>query len=209
MVRNFERADRRSGEQTGGQAGRGCVEHIVTLRLLMQIARNKKFKLFITFVDFSKAYDRVKRNVLFSILQGLGCGIVMLSAIVAVYKVTNRLMGTSLITGSIGLRQGAPSSCILFILYINDMIRLMKDRCEVDGFLQWIHVLVLMDDTVLLSTSRAGMIKKIQLLNEYCVSHGMEVNVRKTKFMVVNGTEADREQMIVDGVMVEHCNCYI
>ncbi|CAL4124081.1 unnamed protein product, partial [Meganyctiphanes norvegica] len=42
-------------EQAGSQVGRGCIEHIVTLRLLMDVARRKKLKLFITFVDFSKA----------------------------------------------------------------------------------------------------------------------------------------------------------
>ena len=37
------------------------------------------------------------------------------------------------------------------------------------------------------------------------MSHGMEVNARKTKFMVVYDTGADREQMVVDRMTVEHC----
>ena len=44
-------------EQAGAQKGRSCIEHIVTLRLLTDYATKKKCKLFITFVDFSKAYD--------------------------------------------------------------------------------------------------------------------------------------------------------
>ena len=50
-------------EQAGSQKGRGCIEHLVTLRLLMDLARKKKLKLFITFVDFTMAYDRVPRAV--------------------------------------------------------------------------------------------------------------------------------------------------
>ena len=67
-------------EQAGSQSGRGCVEHIVTLRILMDIARRKKLKLFVTFVDFSKAYDCVPRYKLFIKLKQMGCGVTILMA---------------------------------------------------------------------------------------------------------------------------------
>ena len=54
-------------EQAGSQKGRGCIEHIVTLRLISDYAFRKKIKLYIIFVDFSQAYDKVSRMVLFSI----------------------------------------------------------------------------------------------------------------------------------------------
>ena len=50
-------------EQAGSQKGRGCTEHLLTLRLLMDIARNKRHKLYVVYVDFSKAYDRVPRDL--------------------------------------------------------------------------------------------------------------------------------------------------
>ena len=45
--------------QAGGQEERGCIEHILTLRLIIYYAIKEKVKLFILFVDFSKAYDKV------------------------------------------------------------------------------------------------------------------------------------------------------
>ena len=102
-------------EQAGSQAGRGSIEHIVTLRLLMDVARRKKKKLFITFVDFSKAYDCVPRYKLFMKLKQLGCGATMLMALVAMYQYTNSVIGTALIAATIGVRQGSPTSCILFV----------------------------------------------------------------------------------------------
>ena len=51
-----------SREQAGAQPGRGCLEHIVCLRLLTDMAKRKRRTLFVTFVDFSKAYDLVPRN---------------------------------------------------------------------------------------------------------------------------------------------------
>ena len=63
-------------EQAGAQPKRGCVVHKISLRLLIEYAIMKRKKLFIVFVDFSAAYDRVPRNALVVILVGLGCGII-------------------------------------------------------------------------------------------------------------------------------------
>ncbi len=49
------------------------------------------------------------------------------------------------------------------LMFLDDMIKLMKENCGWDGFLAWLHVLVLMDDTVLLSTTRGGLGAKIIL----------------------------------------------
>ena len=53
-------------EQAGAQQGRGCQEHIVTLRLLMDYAPCKKNELFVVYEDFSKAYDRVPAEAMLS-----------------------------------------------------------------------------------------------------------------------------------------------
>ena len=50
-------------EQAGAQVKRGCIELIVTLRLIIDRCVRRKEPLFISFIDFSKAYDRVPRTV--------------------------------------------------------------------------------------------------------------------------------------------------
>ena len=196
-------------EQAGCQTGRGCTEHIVTLRLLTDLARRKKMKLFVTFVDFSQAYDKVPRFKLFTVLKALGCGATMLFALIAMYKVTNSIIGTALISATIGVRQGSPTSCFLFTLFVNDMIKLIKQSCNVDGFLGWLHVLVLMDDTVLLATTRQSMIRKIELLSQFCHSHGMRINVSKTKFFVICGSVIDERPIVVNDLVIEPCRMYV
>ena len=138
----------------------------MTLRLLTDFARRRRKKLFVTFIDFSKAYDLVPRHILARILMRLGCGIVMLGIICAMYNVTESIIGTAMFVTTIGVRQGSPTSCLLFIIYVNDLIKLIKDNCTNDGFLKWLHILVLMDDTVLLSTSRERMIHKLSLMKK-------------------------------------------
>ena len=163
-------------EQAGAKEGRGCLEHIVSLRLLCDMAWRKKLTLFVTFVDFSQAYDRVPRHTLFRVIRRLGCGSVMLGAFVAMYSITESWIGTALVLITLGVRQGSPTSCLLFIILVDDLIRLIKEGCEHDGFLQWLHVLILMDDTVLLSTSRSYMARKLTLLQSYCIDYGMMIS---------------------------------
>lgn len=55
-------------EQTDSQRGRRCSEYVVTLRLLMDLAREEKF--ICDIVDFVMIYDRVPRTVLVTILGG-------------------------------------------------------------------------------------------------------------------------------------------
>ena len=66
-----------------------------------------------------------------------------------------------------------------------------------------------MDDTVILSTSRTGILTKLGLLKEFCNSHGMKVNVSKTKFMVINGKEEDKSDLIVQDMCIKICNHYV
>ena len=75
-------------QQAGGQRGRGCTELILILRLWVDYCKRKRLKLFIAFIDFSKAYDRVPRGKLFSVLKSVGCGVVMLCALMSMYSST-------------------------------------------------------------------------------------------------------------------------
>ena len=152
-------------EQAGAQPKRGCTEHLITLRLIIDYARHRKLKLFITYVDFSKAYDRVPRGKMFQVLKALGCGAIMLAALMALYTTTFSILGSAIITASIGVRQGSPTSCFLFVLFVDVLIRRLK-ACPDDGWLKWLHSLMLMDDTVIFATSRERMAEKLAIFAE-------------------------------------------
>ena len=133
----------------------------------------------------------------------------MFAALVSLYAVTHSIIGVAVVTTTIGLKQGSPTSVILFIIYINDLIHLIKTTCAPDGFLAWLHLLVLMDDTVLLSTTRRGMSTKLHLLDQYCRSHKTKINSKKTKFFVINDEPADRQPFVFEAFRVAWCDNYV
>lgn len=59
--------------QAGAQKGRSCLEQILSLRLIIDYVKNKKLKLYVLFIDYSKAYDRVPRGKLTEVLKSRGC----------------------------------------------------------------------------------------------------------------------------------------
>ena len=123
----------------------------------------------------------------------------------AVYAVTENVV----VAVTLGVRQGSPTSCLLFIIFVNDLIKMLKEGAGLDGFISWLHILVLMDDTVLIATTRENMIRKLRILKQYCDECGMKVNHTKTNFFVVNGSNVEKESIRVDDLVVEWCDKYV
>ena len=99
-------------------------------------------------------------------------------------------------------------SCILFIIYLN-VLAVMIGALGPDSFLNDIHALMLMDDTVLLASTRERLIEKFTVLMNFCKKYGMFINELKTQMMVVNGTKVDRQEFNVYDITVKHTTSYI
>ena len=195
-------------EQTGAQAGKGCIEQILSLRLLIAYAKSRRLKLWILFVDFTQAYDRVPRDKLLQELKRAGCGKRFVLAIRAMYVCTKYILKSAIISASAGVKQGAPISCLLFVFYLDIMIRKIL-LFGPDGFLNNLHTLLMMDDTALVATTRERCVNKFRMLLSFCDEYGMIVNQSKTKFMVVNGAEPDKSEISIgEDIRVEYCDTY-
>ena len=195
--------------QAGAQKGRGCIEQILTLRLLIDYAKKTKRKLFLLYVDFQKAYDRVPRAKLMQRLKERGCGGTMLKALAALYQRTSFVLESATIDANDGVRQGAPTSCVLFVLYIDELMRMLRERHPENGFLGPLQALLLMDDTVIMATSREQCIKKLETLHEFCELSGMRMNQKKTKLMVINGDHRDRAPLSIDTECIGYSAHYV
>ena len=63
-----------SEEQGGFRRGRGCVDQIFTVKMLVEKYLVKGRKLYAAFMDLEKAYDRVDWNSLWDVLKIYGVG---------------------------------------------------------------------------------------------------------------------------------------
>ena len=193
-------------EQAGSQSGRGCEEQILTLRLIIDVARTAGYVLYIAFVDYVKAYDKVDRLKLLQHLDDRGCGSWFLSALQAATRLSTGVIGSSTFTATSGVKQGGCTSCLLFTCFIDTTIEAIACTGP-DGWLGSLHCLLLMDDTVVFATSRHKLEEKLKSLKSCVDRIGMVIHPRKSQFFSVN-TE-DTSAVIMDEVTIAHTEEYI
>ena len=56
-------------QQAGFKIGRSCIDHITTVRSIIEELREMGQKLYLTFVDFKRAFDNISHAQLWSILR--------------------------------------------------------------------------------------------------------------------------------------------
>jgi len=192
-------------EQAGSQPGRGCEEQILAVRLLIDIARKTQKTLYVAFIDYQKAYDRVNRQKLIQYLDSRGCGSAFLGALQ--HSMTSSgVIGNDIFSTSLGVKQGGSTSCNSFTAYIDPTIDAVKSSGP-DSWLGDIHILLLMDDTVVLASSREKMTQKLQRLKYAADDIGMVLHPTKCQFLTVNSN--DTAPFVLGNATISQTDCYI
>ncbi len=75
--------------QGGFREGRGCIDHIFTVKILVEKYLEKDRKLFAAFMDLEKAYDRDNRKGLWDTLKVYGVGGKLFEGIRSFYENTS------------------------------------------------------------------------------------------------------------------------
>ena len=150
--------------------------------------------LFICFIDYSKAFDKVRHGELFNILEGLDIDGKDLRIIRNLYwnqSATVRIEGEFSEYKQIkrGVRQGCVLSPDLFNIYSETIIRTLGDSPGIKINGENINNIRYADDTALISDSK----ENLQLLLDKVVTEsermGLYLNVKKTECMVVSRKE--------------------
>ena len=183
-------------EQTAFQTGKGTIDQIFLVRVIISLMKVSGKVLYVGFFDLSKAFDRVSRYLLLKQLLKLGVGSVLFYALKSVYSVTRCVLKgfgkiSEVFETHTGIKQGASSSVILFIIFMDDIIDKLKENCLIEPILNDLHSLLHADDTIILSTNRELFIHKCNVLVDIIKEKKMSLNYKKSGYFIINGTAED------------------
>src|SRR6476469_5649067 len=165
---------------------------------------------YICFVDFEKAFDRVNWEKMMKVLQSLGVDWRdqrMISELHVNQEAVVRIAGgesDSAIIGR-GVRQGFRISPLLFSIYAEMMMKEALENVEVGIWIggELIKDVKYADDQGMVANTEAELQSFMDSLNTTTKHYDMKINIKKTKAMGVSRTGGERENITVEGQSVE------
>jgi exonuclease III len=189
-------------EQNGFRANRSCADHIYGLHSIAKMRQEQNKNTFVTFIDFSKAFDCIKRDSLFYKLLQTEIDGKMFTMIKSLYSLTESCISindnlTDWFVTLQGVRQGDNLSPTLFILFINDLVKGLK---ELDlgikiGEMK-VPILLYADDVAILSENEKDMQSMLNFINNWCKTWSLSVNISKTKVMHIRKKNRESSNFI-------------
>ena len=176
--------------QFGFVPDKGTRNAIFTLSMLMERCIEVQKDLYICFIDYSKAFDKVKHDKLFEMLNQLdidGKDLRVLRNLywdqTAAVRVDGELSEYTNIKR--GVRQGCVMSPDLFNLYSEVILRNLDEREGLKANGENLNNLRYADDTSLLAGSEEDLQRLLNVVEE-SEKLGLSLNVKKTECMVVS-----------------------
>ena len=136
-------------EQSGFRPNGSTTDMMLVIRRLKELARKKRFPLYVCFIDLTKAYDSVDRTLLWTVLARFGVPQNMISvirqfhdSIQACVRLDDRVCSGWFVAEQ-GLRQGCVLAPLLFNIFFAVVINVAythfkADKCIMnEGFNDW------------------------------------------------------------------------
>ena len=139
----------------------------------------------------------------------------MLQALKRIYLHTSCIIGNASQASeefrtTSGIRQGAASSVLLFIFFMDGLISFLQNNCIQEPILGIIHCLLHADDMIVISTDRDTFVRKCNLMLQYFEDNRLSLNFSKSKYMIINAKENDVKCDIrLNTGIFEYCQEYV
>ncbi|KAL3693704.1 hypothetical protein R1sor_007355 [Riccia sorocarpa] len=199
----------RAPVQGGFRKDHSPLDHTLVLRVLCEDAKRKKRPFFAIFIDFTKAFDLVSRELLWKRLEELGVPADLLRTIARLYQHV-RVMANTIdpgIESTLGVIQGCPLSSTLFGVFIDNLF--WHEPPENPGVQignSHFRMLLFADDVVLFANDPDQLRAQISSLESFCAQYKMKVNLSKTNWLCVGGGQ--QAEFLFDGQPITRTKVY-
>ena len=177
--------------QFGFQKGKSTTDCIYVLHSIILKVLQSKEKLYCVFIDFEKAFDKIDRLKLLNKLITENVSSKMVLALKAMYKTVKACIKhngsySAYVDSKIGVKQGDPSSPMIFMMFINDLNENINNNLNGIFTVNEIKIFLLLyaDDQVIFGKSPEAVQSMLADIENYCNIWGLKINTSKTKCMI-------------------------
>ena len=192
-------------DQFGFRKGKGTREAVSCVRNLLERAIEMQNIVYLCFIDYRKAFDRIKHDQLVQDLKEINIDGKDLRVIINLYwnQVAAVRVGTScsdFVPIERGVRQGCVMSPVLYNLYAERITRSIQ---QLEGFSvggRNINSIRYADDTTIIASSEDALQHIITEVDKRSREIGLEINEDKTKTMTVHRSlQPVKNEIMVNG----------
>lgn len=180
--------------QYGFRPARSTATPVACIRRILDRAEESQDAVFVTFLDWEKAFDKVKQDKLIEALRRMNIPEKLVKAISSLYtnpqfrvKIKDQISGWR--QQQTGIRQGCPLSPYLFIVLMTVLFRDVHDGLNINqqratglSFTELLYA----DDTALITTTAPSMNKLVQKIDRCAAYFGLKFNYNKCVAMNYN-----------------------
>lgn len=202
--------DQQPVEQAGFRKGFSTIDHIHTIKQVLEKCNEYNKKIYLAFIDYAKAFDSLNHKYIWESLEQQGIPNQYTNIIKTIYsnskaKIQLETLGEEFIIQR-GVRQGDPLSPKLFSAVLENIFRkLTWDKYGININGSKLHHLRFADDLILLDEHPKNLESMINSLNEESIKVGLKMNTSKTKVM----TNTAKVTITVNNSALEYVEDYI
>ena len=195
-------------EQFGFRPNSGTRDAILCYNIIAQKELEVHRDIYVCFIDYAKAFDRVKHTEVIAALEKAGIDGKDIRIIIELYwnqkaaiRVNQELSDPAEIKR--GVRQGCVLSPYLFNIYTEFIFRESNEMPGIKINGTNINNIRYADDTALLASTNEDLQKIVDKVKKESDQQALNMNVSKTKTMVISREEGKTAQIKVEGMLLE------
>ncbi|KAG7299764.1 hypothetical protein JYU34_016774 [Plutella xylostella] len=199
-------------EQAGFRKGYSTIDHIHTLRQVIQKTEEYNLPLCLAFVDYEKAFDSIELWAMLQSLQRCHIDYRYIEVLRCMYNAATMSVrlhehSTKPIQLQRGVRQGDVISPKLFTCALEDVFKLVEwKRLGINVNGEYISHLRFADDIVIMAETLEELGEMLTDLNDASKQVGLKMNMDKTK--VMSNEHVSSSPVTVGGVTIEVVDQY-